>query len=101
MRTAVKSPVLLLISKNSKLSRQIKLQTPEEPENDYLTVSEASFGQLEFYAATAETSVLLGTQNTGWVISFISPANGARGILSTPLEDICEGASQLEEVNRT
>lgn len=82
--------------RNSKLSWQIKLQAPEEPENDHLMVSEASFGQLEFYAATAEPSVLLGTQNTGWVISLISLANGAMGILSTPLKDICEGATQLE-----
>ena len=66
-------------------------------ENDHLKVSEAGFGQLKFYAAIAETSVLLDTQNIRWVNSLIYLANGAMVILSTSLKDVCEGAVQLEK----
>lgn len=73
MRTAVKSSMLRIThQRNSKLSRQIKLQAPEGPENDHVKVLEAGFGKLKFYTVIAETSVLFGTQNVGWVVLLAS-----------------------------
>lgn len=87
----------IIHQQNNKVSQQIKLQkVTEGPENDHLTFQRLVLDSSSFILLQLRP-LHLATQNISELHSSTYLANRAMVILSTPLKNICEGATRLEK----